>query len=371
MRRLYPVLLLIVLQPAAAAAQTPCPPAAQEPDADLTRRIDSVVDAALAEGFAGGVALMRDGALVYERVAGFSDAGGKVPVTARTLFHVASISKYFTAVLALSAVDEGRIGLTDPVAALAPGTRLAGRSVTFLDLLAHRSGLASSYIAEGHEDAGAALAAIDSQPVDAEAAGRFRYSNDAYDLLAILLERAYERPFEELARQKLFGPACLAAPRFWSEVELTDPAVVGQPLRRVRAGLRKRNYGMVGSAGLLVTAADLVRFEHAVASGRVLSPASLAELTLPRGEMSLGQAALGSFLVDHPQLGRVLSARGYEDWGDNAILNHYLEHDLILAVVTSKGPAETSGSAPAPFRSRIAGAIEELLTASGPPPTGP
>lgn len=368
MRRLYAVLLLVALQPASAAAESPCPPAARKPDGELARQIDPVVDAALADGFAGGVALMRDGSLIYERVAGFSDARGKVPVTDETLFHVASISKYFTAVLALAAVDEGRIGLADPVAAVAPGTRLAARGVTFLDLLAHRSGLGSSYVAERHANADEALAAVDSQPVDAEAAGRFRYSNDGYDLLAILLERAYGRPFEELAREKLFGPACLTAPRFWSEVELSDPAVVGQPLRPVSDGLRQRNYGMIGSAGLLVTATDLVRFEHAVASGRMLSPTALAELTAPRGEMRIGQAALGAFLVDHPQLGRVLSARGYEDWGDNAILNHYLERDLILAVVTSKGPAEASGAAA--FRSRIAGAIEELLAASDKPTAG-
>ena len=77
--------------------------------------------------------------------------------------------------------------------------------------------------------------------------------------------------------------------------------------------------------------------------------------------MSLGQAALGAFLIDHPDLGKVLSARGYEDWGDNAILNHYLERGMILAVVTSKGPAEEPGRRPSPFRTRLAQAVEEIL----------
>lgn len=346
----------------ATAAELPCRPAPAAPDGDLSRLIDPIVDEALADGFAGGVAVMRDGALVYDRVAGFSDARGTVPVTGHTLFHVASISKYVTAVLTLAAIDEGRASLEAPLGSLAPGTRLAGRGTTLLDLLAHRAGLGSSYAAEGETEAARALAALDEQPVDGEAGGSFRYSNDGYDLLAILLERLYDRPYEELAREKLFAPACLDAPSFWGVAPLADPQVVGQPLRPPGRRLRRRNYGMIGSAGLLITAADLARFERAVSSGRLLSPTSRAALIAPRGEMSLGQATLGAFLVDHPELGPTLSARGYEDRGDNAILNHYLDHAVILAVVTSKGPAEETGAPP--FRSRLAGAIEQVLVKS-------
>ena len=361
MRFVSALFLVAAALPAIAATDAPCSPASIQADGDLGGLIDPIVDAALADGFAGGVALMRDGALVYDRVGGSSDARRNVPVTGETLFHVASISKYITATLTLAAAEEGQVGLAAPIAPLVPGTKLAGRGLTFLDLLAHRSGLGSSYAAERKASAAKVLAAIDTQPVDAAAVGRFRYSNDGYDLLAILLERLYGRPYEELVRQKLFRPACLAAPRFWGEVELTDPRRVGQPLRTVGARLRRRNYGMIGSAGLLITASDLARFQDALWNGRVLSRDSLRELLAPRGEMSLGQATPGAFLIDHSELGRVLSARGYEDWGDNAILNHYLDHDIILAVVTSKGPAEGTGAAP--FRSRLAKAVEEVLAA--------
>ncbi len=359
--------LALVATAATAADQAApsCPPLEQRAEAALARAIDPIVDAAVAEGFAGGVALLRDGTLAYDRAAGFSDARGRVPVTATTLFHVASVAKYLTAAVSLVSAERGRIELTGPIAPLVPGTHLAGRGLSFLDLLAHRSGLGSSHAAEGIGDAAEALQAIDRRPPDPELVGRFRYSNDGYDLLAILLERAWGRPYEELARELVLAPACLDGPRFWAEVDRGDPRLVGQPLRRIGRRLAKRNYGMVGSGGLLIGAVDLARLEHALASGRLLSPASRGELTTPRGEMRLGQAVLGAFLVDHPELGRVLSARGYDDWGDNAILNHYLDHRLILAVVTSKGPAEVAGETPAPFRSRIARAIEAVLAAAG------
>ena len=76
------------------------------PDHRLTRKLDLVIDAAVEEGFAGGVAVMRGEELIYNRVAGKTTIDGSAPVENDTLFHVASISKYFTAVLALRAAEK-------------------------------------------------------------------------------------------------------------------------------------------------------------------------------------------------------------------------------------------------------------------------
>lgn len=321
------------------------------------RRIDAIVDAVVADGFAGGVAVWRGDDWLYKRTAGFSDAPGKTPVSDSTLFHVASITKYFTAGLVLKAAEEGVLALEDSIDPLVAGTGLEGRGFTFQQLLAHRSGLGSSYAAELKSDSAGALAALAAVPWDAAEADQFKYSNDGYDLLAIVLERVYDRSYEELLREKLLTPARLEHAAFWGETDLTDAMQVGQPLRRVSRRLRKRNYGMIGSAGLLITARDLVQYQRALKSGLVLGEASRQALWAPRGAMSLGEATFGAFLVNSPTFGRVLSARGYEDWGDNAILNDYLDRGLIVAVVTSKGPAEGEGE---PFRSRIAAAIEKL-----------
>jgi CubicO group peptidase (beta-lactamase class C family) len=338
----------------------PCAALATTADAEasLAQRLDVMIDAAVADGFAGGVAVLAGDEFLYDRVAGFADSSAKVPVDESTLFHVASITKYLTASLTLKAVEEGVLALEDSIDPLVTGTSLEGRGLTFQSLLAHRSGLGSSYAAERKSQPADALAAIAAAPWNEADGGQFKYSNDGYDLLGILLERAYGDPYEELARRKLLSPARLDHTGFWGETDLTDPTLVGQPLDRISRGLRKRNYGMISSAGLLITAADLARYQRALESGLLLAEESIRELWAERGAMSLGQATFGAFLVDDPRLGRVLSARGYEDWGDNAILNHYLDLEIIVAVVTSKGPAEGQGE---PFRNRIAAAIESEL----------
>lgn len=343
------------------ALDTPiCTPLAYTAEPDLQRALDSVVDRAVADGFAGQVAVLRGDTFIYRRSAGSADLDGAIPVTDQTLYQVASIAKYFTAALVLRADEEGRLEVDAPFGAFAPGTRIAARGATIADLLAHRSGLGSSYAAESQTDPDAALAAIDGIEVDPARIGAFRYSNDGYDLLAIVAERVYGERYEAALRREVLAPACIDRAAFWGEGRLTDPHYRGQPLAQPDSPeLSRRNYGMIGSAGLLITAYDLAAYQRALRAGRVLSPASLEELMAPRGAVSLGQAAYGSFLIEHPRLGRVLSARGFEDWGDNAILNDYLDCGVIVAVTTSRGPAEESGRPP--FRHQLSEAAEAAL----------
>lgn len=346
----------IAASPALSAGRA-CTPTGVATDASLSAGVDALVDAAVESGFAGEVVIIRDGAIVYTRAAGFSDAEKTVPVTAGTLFHVASITKYLTATLVLKAAESGKLRLDDPLALHLPGMKLAARGTILADLLAHRSGLGSSYAAEAHADAEGAVAAIDTAGVDESKVGAFRYSNDGYDLLAIILERVYGEPYEEIARRMLKS-ACIERAGFWGEVDLADPARVGQPLERPSEELRKRNYGMIGSAGFLVTAEDLARLELALSKGEILNADSLAALRAPRGALSFGEATFGAFLLNG-ESGPVLSARGYEDWGDNAIVNHYLQKGVIVSVVTSKGPPEGTP----PFRDVLSKSIAELLLA--------
>jgi D-alanyl-D-alanine carboxypeptidase len=340
-----------------------CPAPPQEMDARLEAMIDPIVDSALERGFAGGVTVMKDGAVIYDRLAGSASLDENIPVTDETFFQVASIAKYYTAAMVMKAVEEGRFSLSDNIGVLAPDTKTAARGVTFLDLLSHASGLQSTYVAEAETQRDAALTAIDNTHVNEKSVGGFKYSNDGYDLLGVLLERAYDRPYEEILQEKIIEPSCLRHTSHWSLADLGDPRIVSQPLNGFPESLRHRNYGMMASAGLLTTAADLALYETALFGGKIVSRESLDEMIAPRGETRIGRATFGAFLEQETPLGPRLSARGSEDWGDNAIMNHYLDRGIIVAVVTSRGPAEDSG-APM-FRNEISEAIEEVLAETG------
>ena len=107
---------------------------------------------------AGFVALAsRPGQPVRNVVIGRRDVDRDLPVTRDTIFRIASATKPITTVAALTLLDEGRFGLDDSIASVAPElehmrvlehpeapperTVPAERAITFRDLLTHRSGL--------------------------------------------------------------------------------------------------------------------------------------------------------------------------------------------------------------------------------------
>jgi CubicO group peptidase (beta-lactamase class C family) len=359
MRRLCHLPLTAALLAAVPALAAPSPPAPVIESADLAAQFDQIVNFAVADGFAGRVVVADRSSVIYDRLAGYSDVAGKVPVRADTLFHVASITKYLTAILILKAAEEGRLDLDQNIGLFLADTGLAERDVSVRQLLSHHSGMGSSYAAENEQTAEAAIAAIEKQPIDPEKVGKFRYSNDGYDLLGIILEQAYGQSYEDILREKIAGPAGLSQTFAWSEADKTDPKVVSQPLSEINEKLYRRNYGMLGSAGLLTTAIDLVELQRALVREQIVNSDSLSELWQPRDRISIGQTTFGGFLRESEKMGPVFNVRGNEDWGDNAIMNHYLDHGLFVAVVTSKGPAEDSGKKP--FRDSISQAIEFVL----------
>ena len=96
-------------------------------------------------GFA--VAVVKDDALVLAKGYGNRKLGGSEPVDDNTIFGIASISKSFTALILGMLVDEGKVKWDDPVSIHLPSFQLhdayATREITILDLLVHRSGLAT------------------------------------------------------------------------------------------------------------------------------------------------------------------------------------------------------------------------------------
>ena len=126
---------------------------------NTTDAFEEVLAGFVARGEMGGaVALVaRTGEPARHILAGYRDVGRRLPVAADTIYRIASLTKPVTTVAALTLVDEGRIGLDDPITTVAPelaDARVlpqpdaplddavpAARAITFRDLLTHRSGL--------------------------------------------------------------------------------------------------------------------------------------------------------------------------------------------------------------------------------------
>jgi CubicO group peptidase (beta-lactamase class C family) len=139
-------------------------------------------------------------------VRGFADVGSGTPVRPGTRFQIGSISKSFAAIVALQEAEAGRLDLHAPVAELLPWLELPQPygPITPHHLLSHTSGLV-----QGTEDApgalGAALRLRELEP-GFEPGRRFWYSNDAYKLVGLILERVAGAPIQDLIRDRILVP---------------------------------------------------------------------------------------------------------------------------------------------------------------------
>jgi CubicO group peptidase (beta-lactamase class C family) len=93
----------------------------------------------LKTGFSGGILIAKNGEIIFEDYQGIYNRSTRQSIDSQTNFHLASISKTFTATAILRLYEQGKLNLNDPVETYLPGFPYAG--ITLITLLNHRSGL--------------------------------------------------------------------------------------------------------------------------------------------------------------------------------------------------------------------------------------
>lgn len=356
---------LLLALAAAAAALLHAPAAAQRgaatpgaaADTALLRRLDVLLTQAADSGFAGAVLVARDGEVILQRGYGWLDTLRTRRAEAGTPFWVASISKQFTAAAVLALVEEGRLSLAGRLSDYLEGVPVDRRSITLHHLLTHTAGFRQAYAADGIHDRAAAIRALLADSPVAPPGERFSYSNDAYNLLAALVEVRSGRRFEDYVRDRLFVRAGMSGSGFWGPDSAPAVAPINGSLADVN---RAPNWGFRGATGIYSTVADLYRWHRSLAAGDVLSTDSRERLFSPH--VSLGGsrfAGYGWFNSPGPGGTPVLWTRGTESFGHNGILNVYPRQGLVVVVLSNAGDVKG-----APASRWVAATIErELMSA--------
>src|SRR5262249_29694579 len=153
------------------------------------------------------VALVDDQDVIWAGGFGHTDASGRQAVSADTVFSLQSVTKTYTATAFLLAVDQGLVGLDDPVRKVLPEFRAHSRAdgdesdaITFRHLLSHWSGLpheapVGNNYGDWHCTFEEHVRSINDTWLKCRVGERFRYSNLGYDLAGYALARLRRRPF--------------------------------------------------------------------------------------------------------------------------------------------------------------------------------
>jgi CubicO group peptidase (beta-lactamase class C family) len=175
-------------------------------------------------------AVLRDGELVWEKAVGAADVEAGVEATPDTQYRVGSITKTFTAAAIMQLRDAGKLDLEDTLDKHVEG---AAYSPSIRRLLSHASGLQR----ETHDDSWLTLRfappdelleTLDRAEMVLPAGARFHYSNLAFALLGIVVERVSGVPYMDYVRERLIEPLGLTRITFEPE-QPTAKGHVGQP----------------------------------------------------------------------------------------------------------------------------------------------
>ena len=87
------------------------------------------------------LAIVKDGQIIKAAGYGLADRTLKIPATPETVYKIASVSKQFIATGIMLLVQEGRLGVDDPISKYLDGTPAAWKDITIRHLLTHTSGI--------------------------------------------------------------------------------------------------------------------------------------------------------------------------------------------------------------------------------------
>ncbi len=301
------------------------------------------------------VAVVLGGEVVFADGYGCAQLEYSIPIEAETVFHVASVSKQFTAMsVALLAVDDA-LSLDDEVRDHVEEMPDFGSPITIRHLLHHTSGLRDQW--ETLALAGWRLDDVITTRHVLDLVRRQRelnfppgerqlYSNTGYTLLGVVAERASGRRFPELTHERIFAPLGMENTHFHDDHEHVVPNRA-YSYYRADDGYKKSvlSYANAGATSLFTTAVDLARwldnFDHARVGG-----AEAIELMQERAVLADGRE-LGYALGISHGLHRGWRTLGHSggDAGFRSYVVWFPERRLGVAVLSNVASFDPQGRA--------------------------
>jgi CubicO group peptidase (beta-lactamase class C family) len=276
-----------------AVPAVPAPPhITAPPNATNDQKLAAVV-AALPHVPGVALAVVIDGHLAYEQGVGI--AGGNDPVTAHTLFRVASTTKLVTAIAALTLVQRGELDLDAPVPWFTRGAGFAAANVTLRSALSHTSGIPddnTSACTTPLPRLRDYFAARANDPLWSPPGEVYDYSNAGYALVGAAIEAASGMRFEDYVRDAVLRPAGMTTATF--------------DLAGVAAGHDRNGTLMPRAAtddctwlhpagGLVASADDFGHLLETLMRGNLLDVNRLAVSPVPTGDIAGRHYGFGVF----------------------------------------------------------------------------
>ena len=321
--------------------------------ADPEDRIDLVFEPWSARGAPGcAVSVMRGGEVLFAKGYGDANLEYDVPITPAAVFHVASVSKQFTAMAVALLVADGRISWDDDIRRYVPELPDFGEPIALRHLAHHTSGIrdqwsllqmagwrwGSDVVTQGDVlDLLSRQTAVHFPP-----GSDHLYSNSGYTLLAVVVERVSGQTLREFTAARLFEPLGMTRTTFRD-----DHAMLvrnrAYAYERERAGgyrLSIPDFDVVGATSLFTTVEDLARWNRNFRTGEVGGREVLRQLQEWGALAGGARISYGFGLAHGMHRGHRTIGHGGTDAGYRSEFVRFPDDDLGVAVLCNVRTAD-------------------------------
>src|SRR5690606_17004633 len=232
--------------------------------------------------FMGSIAVSQDGKVIYTKSIGFADVENNQKANENTKYRIGSISKTFTTVMVMKAVEDKKLDLNQTIEKFFPTVPNANK-ITIKQLLGHRSGIHNftnddEYMTwytqpKTEKEMVEIITKIGS---DFEPDSKADYSNSNFVLLTYILEKTYKQSFADLLDKQIIKPLELKNTKFGGKINTTNNESKSYSYKGSWKEEPETDMSIpLGAGGIISSPSDLTKFSDALFGGKLLRAESL------------------------------------------------------------------------------------------------
>ncbi len=297
----------------------------------------------IGRGFNGAILVAKKGQIIFEKYHGYFHLEKKDSLTEGSAFHLASVSKTFTAMAVLKLAEQGKLRLDNDVKLYFPDFPYNGITVT--SLLNHRSGLPNYlYFMEqlgwdkktfcDNNDVLDYLIKF-KPPLSHQPNTHFSYCNTNYTLLGLIIEKASGKTYAEYLQQTFFTPLKMNDTYVFTLAD-TQRAMPSYDWRGRKEGLGFLDVGF-GDKNIYSTTRDLLKWDQALYNNQLFSARTLEEAFTPYSNEKPGikNYGFGWRMNIYPNGKKIIFHGGW--WhGNNTMLMRLIQDSATIIILSNK-----------------------------------
>ena len=250
---------------------------------EKTARIDSVISFFYQKGaFNGSVLIKQNGKIILSKGYGLADKEKTISASDSTQYRIGSLTKTFTSLLIMQLVAENKLSLQDTIGKYLPA--YVHKHITIQQLLTHTSGIPSYTndsekllsVMQKKQTLTEIVSSLCSDPLEFASGSQFHYSNSGYTILASIIETITGKDYGQVLHEKIFTPLSMFQTSFG-----TNPV----NSKGYHWGSIEPNYiikNTAGAGGISSSVTDLLKWDEALKTDKLISQAILSQSFLPR-----------------------------------------------------------------------------------------